>query len=136
MWRAPPSRLWSQGVVVLPERLGAWGASASGSLAGGEHPNAGVSRIAAQATGSYLTLLDVGTALAAEALAWFPVAIERTGAAIIYADHDTVACDALGRERLAPLLKPALDRALLPQRNYVGQTFGIMQRSYLERDGP
>ncbi len=101
----------------------------------GEHPNSAANSIAARATGSHLLVLDAGTVLAAEALAWFAVAIERTGATVIYSDREIVAPDALGRERLVPLFNPALDRELLQQRNYVGETFCVMQRAYVELDG-
>ena len=100
-----------------------------------EHPNSAVNIIAARATGSYLLVLDAGTTLAPEALAWFAVAIERTGATVIYADQDVVALDALGRERLVPVFNPALDRELLLQRNYVGETLCIMRNSYIELGG-
>jgi hypothetical protein len=100
-----------------------------------EHPNSAVNIIAARATGSYLLVLDAGTTLAPEALAWFAVAIERTGATVIYADQDVVARDSLGRERVVPLFNPALDRELLLQRNYVGETFCILRRSYVELGG-
>src|SRR6266851_1505041 len=101
----------------------------------GEHPNSAANSIAARATGSHLLVLDAGTVLAAEALAWFAVAIERTGATVIYSDREIVAPDALGRERLVPLFNPALDRELLQQRNYVGETFCVMQRAYVDLDG-
>ena len=104
-------------------------------LGQGEHPNCAVNRIASRTKGSYLLILDAGTALAAEALAWLAVAIERTAATVIYADQDIVAFDALGRERLVPLFNPALDRELLLQRNYVGETFCIMRSGYIELDG-
>jgi GT2 family glycosyltransferase len=100
-----------------------------------EHPNSAVNKISAGARGSHLLVLDAGTTLAPEALAWFAVAIERTGATVIYADQDAVAVDAFGRERLVPLFNPALDKELLLQRNYVGDTLCIMQRSYIDLGG-
>ena len=45
-------------------------------LGQGEHPNVAVNSIAGRAMGSYLLVLDAGTALAPEALAWFAVASE------------------------------------------------------------
>jgi len=100
-----------------------------------KHPNSAVNSIASRARGSYLLVLDAGTVLAAEALAWFAVAIERTGATVVYADRDRVAADGLGRERILPLFSPALDRELLLQRNHVGETFCIMRRGYIELGG-
>jgi GT2 family glycosyltransferase len=101
----------------------------------GEHPNVAVNSIAGRAKGSHLLVLDAGTALATEALAWFAVAIERTSATVIYADQDLVAPDAFGRERLVPLFHPALDRELLLQRNYIGETFCITRSAYIELRG-
>jgi GT2 family glycosyltransferase len=102
-----------------------------------EHPNSAVNSIASRAKGSYLLVLDAGTTLAAEALSWFAVAIERTGATVVYADRDIVVAggDGLGRERTVPLFSPALDRELLLQRNYIGETFCVVRGSYLEVGG-
>jgi GT2 family glycosyltransferase len=104
-------------------------------LGQGEDPSVAVNSIAVRATGSHLLALNAGTTLAAEALAWFAVAIERTGAKVIYADQDIIAPDAAGRERFVPLFNSALDRELLLQRNYVGETFCITRQSYLELGG-
>ena len=104
-------------------------------LARDEHPNSAVNSIAARAQGSHLLITDGGTALAPEALAWFAMAIESTRATVIYADQDRVAPNALGRDRFVPLFNPALDRELLLQHNYVGETLCIARSSYVELDG-
>ncbi len=87
--------------------------------------------LAARMRGTHLIILDGGATLAAEALAWFEAAIERTSAPIIYTDGD---CE-LGNERIVPRFLPAFDYDLLLQRNYVGEVICIERRAYVELDG-
>lgn len=100
-------------------------------VAAGQAANAALNGVAARMTGSHLLLLDVGARLAPDALAWFAVAIERTGGLVIYADAEILPRSA-GHQ---PLFRPAFDYDLLLQRNYIGGTFCIERQAYTALDG-
>jgi len=94
-----------------------------------------VNSLAARMRGSHLIILDAGTTLAPEALAWLEAAIERTTAPIIYTDAEVLADGEGGKGRVLPRFLPALDYDLLLQRNYIGDAICIERRAYGELDG-
>jgi GT2 family glycosyltransferase len=100
-----------------------------------DHCIAALNRIAERATASHLMVLDAGTTLAPEALAWFRLVIACTGAAVLYADAEELSRDSQQRECLVPVFRPAFDRELLLQRNYIGETFCVARDRYLELGG-
>jgi GT2 family glycosyltransferase len=101
----------------------------------GETLSATLNRIASQTPASHLLVLDAGTTVASEALAWFRAAIARTGAAVIYSDEDQVTRDMPEREALQPIFRPAFDPELLLQRNYIGQFFCVLREAFVELGG-
>ena len=74
----------------------------------------GVSAPFSPVTGEHVILLDAGTVLDPEALAWFDFTLSRTGAAAVLADEDHGVADAdFGLLRADPLLFGIFDDALV-----------------------
>ena len=104
-------------------------------LSPSEPASAAINSLAARMRGTHLIILDAGTTLAPEALAWLESVIERTTAPIIYTDGEVLVDCEDGSERLLPRFLPAFDYDLLLQRNYIGDAICIERRAYVELDG-
>jgi GT2 family glycosyltransferase len=94
-----------------------------------------VNSVAARVTSSHILMLDAGSTLAPEALAWFAAAIERTNAPIIYTDVELVQSCKLGSGRVTPHFRGFLDYDLLLQSNYIGNTLCIESNAYITLGG-
>jgi GT2 family glycosyltransferase len=104
-------------------------------LLGNQSPENAINELASRMTCSHLIILDAGVTLVPEALAWFAAAVARTGALLVYTDEELLTHDAHWGERFQPLFKPAFDRDLILQRNYIGDTFCIERQAYLTLAG-
>jgi O-antigen biosynthesis protein len=104
-------------------------------LLANQSPENAVNELASRMTCSHLIILDAGVVLMPEALAWFAAAVARTGASLVYTDEELLTQDAHWGKRFQPLFKPAFDYDLILQRNYIGDTFCIERRAYLNLAG-
>jgi O-antigen biosynthesis protein len=94
-----------------------------------------INELVGRMTCSHLVILDAGVVLAPEALAWFAAGVERTRASVLYTDEELFIDDRQCGRRFQPLFKPAFDSELIMQRNYIGDTFCIERRAYLDLAG-